>query len=100
MNKLKKYLKLIIGIAVLILVLAVFFLRQKSSDLENGNLAAWARASDSRRLAAAEMMTGGEHSELVAGCLDKMARLSGSEKMKIRDAASLCLTGIMMKDKI
>ena len=39
MNFLKRNFKLIIGIAVLVLVVAIFFITQyKSTSLENGNL--------------------------------------------------------------
>jgi hypothetical protein len=97
----KAYIKFIIGIAVLIMVALSFFMAMKSGDLENGTLRNWLSASEVRRAAAVEILTGGrENAELVAACLNKMATLPDSGRMKIKDAASLCLTGITIKENI
>jgi hypothetical protein len=37
---------------------------------------------------------------LIVQCVNKMSILPDSDKMKVRDAASLCLTGAAIKDRI
>ena len=37
---------------------------------------------------------------LLVACVDKMARLPDSSEMAIRDAVSLCHTGIQLKDNL
>ncbi len=101
MKFIKKYLKIFIGIAVLILCGCVFFFVQRSSDLENGNMRNWLAASSDRRVAAVKIMTGSDdHTELMVACLDKIAALPDSGEMAVRDAASLCHTGIQLKENI
>ena len=101
MNTLKKHLKLIIGIAVLILFAVVFFFIAQAKDLENGNMRHWVSASAERRVAAVKILTGDEkYTELMVQCLDKVATLSDAADMPIKDAASLCFMGIQLKDNI
>ncbi len=101
MNFLKKYFKIFIGIAALILVIVVFFFAQRSNDLEGGNLKNWRSASTERRTAAAKIITAGEENlELIVACVDKMATLPDSGEMAVRDAMSLCYTGIQLKENI
>ena len=54
----KKYFKIFIGIAVLILVIVVFFFAQRSDTLETGTLKNWRAATIERRISAAQIMTG------------------------------------------
>jgi hypothetical protein len=97
----KKYFKLLIGIAAIILFAVVFFFLNRSSDLENGNLKRWNTASAERRAAAVKILTGtDEHAELMVQCLDKIAALPDSTDMPVKDAASLCFVGIQLKDNI
>jgi hypothetical protein len=97
----KKCLKLLIGIAVIILFAVVFFFLSRSSDLENGNLRHWLTASIERRVAAVKILTGtDEHVEMMVLCLDKIAALPDSADMAVKDAASLCFVGIQLKDNI
>ena len=97
----KKHIKFVIGIAVLILVALTFFMSMRKNDLENGTLRNWISASEARRIAAVKILTGSEDdTELMTACLDKMSALPDSGKMKIKDAASLCLTGIKLKENI
>lgn len=101
MNFLKKYLKIFVGAAVLILVLVVFFFAQRSSALETGTLKDWRAASMERRVSAAQIMTGsGDNIELLVACVDKMAGLTDSGEMAVRDAMSLCNTGIKLKQNL
>lgn len=101
MHKLKTHFKLAVGIAVIILVAVTFFFLNKSSNLENGNLRHWAASSAERRVAAVKILTGSEeHTELMAACMNKMASLPDSAEMPVRDAASLCFTGIQLKEHI
>ncbi|MDR1338149.1 MAG: hypothetical protein LBJ73_03945 [Rickettsiales bacterium] len=97
----KKYMKLLIGVAAVILFAVAFFIMNRSSDLETGNLKHWKSASLARRGAAAQILTGtDEHTDLMVRCLDKVASLPDSADMPVKDAASLCFTGIQMKDSI
>ena len=98
MDFLKKYFKLFIGVAVIILVIILFFFARNSGSLENSNLKAWPAASLERRLAAVRILTGGDaNAELLVQCVDKIAALPDSGEMAVRDATSLCNTGIQIK---
>jgi hypothetical protein len=101
MQQLKTSLKLVIGIAVIVLVAVLFLFMNKSGNLENGNLKHWAASGAERRAAAVKILTGGEeHTDLMVACLNKMASLPDSADMPLRDAASLCYTGIQLKEHI
>lgn len=101
MNFIKKYFKIFIGIAVLILAVVVFFFSQQSSDLETGVLKDWRAAPMDRRVASAQILTGADKNiDLLVACIDKMATLPDSGEMAIRDAASLCYTGIQLKESL
>jgi hypothetical protein len=99
MNFIKTHIKFIIGILALGLVAVVFFISMKPQDLETGDLRAWMSASNSRREAAVEILTGSqENIGMMVACIDKMATLPDSGKVKVRDAASLCAVGIALRD--
>lgn len=101
MNFTKKYFKIFIGIAVLIMVVVVFFFAQRSDTLETGNLKNWRAATTERRISAAQIMTGAtENIDIMVACIDKMASLPNSGEMAVRDAASLCHTGIKLKPNL
>jgi hypothetical protein len=101
MDFIKKYLKLFIGVGVLILVLVVFFFAKRSNVLETGTLKDWRAASLDRRISAAQIMVGADkNSDLLVACIDKMATLPESGEMAVRDAASLCQTGIILKENL
>ncbi len=101
MNFVKKYFKIFIGVAVLIMVVVVFFFAQRSSTLETGMLKDWRAASLERRVAAAQIMTGEDKNiDLLVACIDKMSALADSGEMAVRDAASLCHTGIKLKENL
>ena len=94
----KKYLKFIIGIAVLLVVIVAFMLVMQTSDLENGDLKKWRAADLDARMAAAQILSASdENLELLVQCVDKMASLPDSGEMAVRDAMSLCYTGIQLK---
>lgn len=98
MKVIKKYLKFIIGIAVLLVVIVVFMLVMQTSDLENGDLKKWRAADLDARMAAAQILSASdENLELLVQCVDKMATLPDSGEMAVRDAMSLCYTGIQLK---
>ena len=98
MKVIKKYLKFIIGIAVLLVVIVVFMLVMQTSDLENGNSKNWRAADLDARMAAAQILSASdENLELLVQCVDKMASLPDSGEMAVRDAMSLCYTGIQLK---
>lgn len=101
MNFIKKYLKIFIGIAVIILCGCIFFFVQRASDLENGNMRNWGAASVEQRAAAVKILIGGEeHTDLMVACMDKIASLPDSGEMMVRDAASLCYTGIQLRENL
>lgn len=98
MKVIKKYLKFIIGIAVLLVVIVLFMLVMQTSDLENGDLKKWRAADLDARMAAAQILSASdENLELLVQCVDKMASLPDSGEMAVRDAMSLCYTGIQLK---
>lgn len=99
MKFLKKYLKFFIGVAVLILAVLVFFLAQRSGDLENANLKKWRNADVDRRTAAVQILAASdEYTDLLVQCVDKIAELSESGEMAVKDAVSLCYTGVLLKE--
>ncbi len=101
MKFIKKYLKIFIGIMALVLCGCVFFFMQRASDLENGNMRNWVAASDDRRVAAVKILVGNEdHTDLMVACMDKIATLPESGEMAVRDAASLCHTGILLRENL
>ncbi|MCL2331546.1 MAG: hypothetical protein FWC61_03315 [Proteobacteria bacterium] len=101
MNYIKKHLVFAIGLAVLILVALVFFATMKAENLEDGDMRNWTGASESRRIAAVKILTGGEeNTDIMVACLNKISSLPDSGKTKVKDAASLCLTGILLKDSL
>ncbi len=101
MKFIKKYMKILIGIAALILVFVVFVMTQRSENLETAALKKWPAASMERRLAAAKILTGSdENAELIVQCIDKIAAMPDSGEMAVRDAASLCYTGIQLKENL
>lgn len=101
MNFIKKYFKILIGVAALILVFLVFITTQRSENLETATLKKWPAASLERRMAAAKILTGGDdNAELIVQCIDKIAAIPDSGEMAIRDAASLCYTGIQLKEHL
>lgn len=101
MEFIKRYLKFIIGIAVLIFVVVVFFLAQNKDSLEGSNLKTWRAAPLERRTAAAKILMGHEENiDIIVQCVDKIATLPDSGEMAIRDAVSLCYTGMKVKENI
>lgn len=101
MKFLKKYLKFFIGIAALVLVFVVFVMTQRSENLETATLKKWPSASLERRIAAAKILTGtDQNADLIVRCIDKIAAMPDSGEMEIRDAASLCYTGIQLRENM
>ena len=101
MNFVKKYFKILIGILALLLVFMIFAMSQRSENLEMATLKKWPAASLERRMAAAKILTGTDNNaELIVKCIDKIAALPDSGEMAIRDAASLCYTGVQLKEHL
>lgn len=98
----KKYLKLLLGTAVLLLFGFIFFFLQKSSDLENAKMDRWTSASVERRNASIKILTDDDdvNKELMLQCMNKIASLPNSSEMSVRDSAALCYTGIKLKQNI
>ncbi len=98
MNFTKKYLKIIIGGSVLVLCLFVFLMAHSSSAIEGGNLRDWRGATLERRISAVKIITAGDaDNDIIVACVDKMATLPDSDEMAVRDAVSLCHTGLLLK---
>ncbi len=101
MKKIKPVIKIFIGVAVLVFVITVFFLTQQNGSLESGTLQNWKTASNERRVAAAQILIGEDaNTELLVACVDKMSELPDSGEMMVRDAVSLCHTGIKLKENL
>ncbi len=101
MNFIKKYFKIFIGAAVLVLFIVVFFFSQRGTSLEVGMLKDWRGATVERRIAATQILTGAdENIDVLVACIDKMATLPDSGEMPVRDAAALCYTGIQLKESL
>lgn len=102
MKFLKKYLKFIIGIAVLIMVLIVFACTMKTADnLETGTLKDWLKASIERRTSAARIISASDKNlDVMVACVDKIATLPESGEMTVRDAVALCYTGMQLKENL
>lgn len=101
MKKIKPIFKIAIGIAVLIFVIAIFFFVQRGGALESGTLHDWKSASMDSRIATAQILTGtDENIQMLVACVDKIATLPDSDKMAVRDAMSLCHTGIQLKENL
>ena len=97
MNHIKKIVKVIIGIAVLVLAVAVFFFAMQSGDLENANLKKWRSSDVDRRIAAVQILTASDSDlDLLVQCVDKMAALPDSSDFAVRDAVALCYTGVQV----
>ena len=96
---LKKYLKFILGVAVLLVAVLVFVQTRHSTNLENGQLKNWPGATEHRKLAAVRILTASDANlELLVKCVDKMAGLPESGDMYIRDATELCFMGIKLQE--
>ncbi len=92
--------KLIIGIAVLILVVAVFFMAQyKSESLENADLQKWTETSIERKISAVQLLTEDtKNTDLIVQCVDKMSTFNDSAEFAVRDAVKLCNMGIQLRE--
>ena len=99
MKFVKKYLKIFIGVAVLILAIVVFFFAMRTSNLENASLRKWRAADLNRRMAAAQILSASNANlDLLVKCVDKIATLPESGDMMVRDAVTLCNMGIIMNE--
>lgn len=101
MKNIVKIILFIAGIGVLLMAIFVFARSQRSTDLEAGKLNNWRSATIERRIAAVKILRASdEHTDLIVACVDKMATLPESGEMAIRDAVSLCYTGIQLKENL
>lgn len=102
MQFIKKYLKFIIGIAVLIMVLVVFACTMKTTDnLETGTLKDWQKASIERRTSAARIISASDKNlDIMVACVDKIAALPDAGEMTVRDTIALCYTGMQLKENL
>lgn len=99
MKFIKKYLKLFICIAAIILTIIVFFLSQRGSSLESGVLKKWLAASDGARAAAVRVLTASDlNTDMIVACVTKMAQLPESAEFAVSDAVRLCNMGIQLKE--
>ena len=97
----KKYLKFIIGIAVLILLLVIFGQTRSTTSLEIGQLKDWQNAIIERKTAAVKVLTAQDGNlDLLVKCVDKMATLPDASNTPVRDATELCFMGIKLKDNM
>ena len=101
-ENMKSVLKFVLGICVLLTVFFVFFHTQQSNDLAAGNLKNWASASADQRTTTARVVVASDDADidLIVACVNKMSTLPDSHEMIVRDAISLCHTGIILKENI
>lgn len=97
---LRKNFKLIIGIAVLVMVIPLFFMMQyKSTSLENGDLQKWTMSAVERKVATVQVLTGDtKNTDLIVQCVDKMSTFNDSGEFAVRDAIKLCNMGIQLRE--
>ena len=101
MKFVKKYFKLFIGICVLIMVVLVFFFAKRGESLEIGTLKDWRSASIDRRVASVQILTASEeNNDILVACIDKISSLPDSSEMAVRDAISLCQTGLKLQQNM
>lgn len=101
MKFVKKYFKLFIGICVLIMVVLVFFFAKRGESLEIGTLKDWRSASIDRRVASVQILTASEeNNDILVACIDKISTLPDSSEMAVRDAISLCQTGLKLQQNM
>lgn len=101
MKFVKKYFKLFIGICVLIMVVLVFFFAKRGESLEIGTLKDWRSASIDRRVASVQILTASEeNNDILVACIDKISSLPDSGEMAVRDAISLCQTGLKLQQNM
>lgn len=98
----KFVLKFFLGIAVLVIAFFVFFNTQKANDLATHNLKHWAATSVEQRTATTRVIMASDEADidLITACVNKMATLPDAHEMIVRDAISLCHTGIILKENI
>lgn len=96
----KKYLKFIIGIAVVILAVGLFFATQQHTEkLENSTLNKWIAASNDRRIAAVQILSASdENTDLIVKCVNKIALLNDAGDFAISDAVRMCNMGMQLKE--
>jgi hypothetical protein len=95
-----KNFKLIIGIAVLILAVALFFMTQyKTTSLEDGNLQKWTESPVEHKISTVKLLTDdAKDTELIVSCVDKMSTFNDSGEFAVRDAVKLCNMGIQLRE--
>lgn len=96
----KNNFKLVMGVAVLILAISIFFMAQiKSESLENGNLQKWTASSQEKKIATIQILTEDtQNTELIMQCVDKMSTFEDSAEFAVRDAVKLCNMGIQLRE--
>lgn len=96
----KKNFKLIIGIAVLLLVICLFFMTQyKTTSLESADLQKWTESSVESKMSTVQILTENiENTELIVQCVDKMSTFNDSAEFAVRDAVKLCNMGIQLRE--
>ena len=101
MKFIKKYFKLFIGICVLVMVVLVFFFAKRGETLEIGTSKDWRSASIDRRVASVQILTASEeNNDILVACIDKISTLPDSSEMAVRDAISLCQTGLKLQQNM
>ena len=97
----KSLLKFALGIAVLLVVIFVFFHSQNAKNLEQDNLKHWLASSNDQRVAAVKVAVAGDGDiDLIVACVNKIASLPDSGEMDVTTAIVLCHTGNTVKENI
>lgn len=97
----KSVLKFVLGIAVLLVVVFMFFMSQHARNLEKGTLQHWLASSNDQRVATVKVAVAGVGDiDLIVACVNKIASLPDSGEMDVTTAIVLCHTGNTIKENI
>ena len=97
-QRLKRFVKISVACCVLILLVVLGFFVKHIYTFENSNMKKWLSLSEQQQILTVKRVISDfdalENSDLLIQCITKIALLPDSERMDIRDAASLCYNGI------
>lgn len=101
MKQMKTLIKILIGICALLVAFWIFISAQRTENLETASLKKWPAASMERRAAAVKILTGSDTgTDIIVKCVDKIATLPDAGEMSVRDATSICYTGMQLNEHL
>ena len=101
MKHMKTLVKIMIGICALVAAFWIFISTQRTENLETVSLKKWPTASIERRVAAVKILTGTDkNTDIIVQCVDKIAAMPDAGEMSVRDATSICYTGMQLNEHL